>query len=92
MFVLFTTYYNLISRCREDGPRGGVGIFMKETLNYIIREDNNGVFFPHILETGFIEIVSKTERNVIVGVIYRPNMELHANIDIFSSKIEYKIA
>jgi hypothetical protein len=80
-------YHKLISRCREDGPRGGVGLFIKETLNYIIREDIS-VFIPHIFESVFIEIVNKSERNVIVGVIYRPNTEPHANMDIFSSNME----
>ncbi len=36
----------------------------------------------------FIEIVNKTEKNFIVGVIYRPNTEPHADMDIFSSNIE----
>jgi len=80
-------YHKLISRCREDGPRGGVGVFIKEKLNYIIREDIS-VFIPHIFESIFIEIVNKSERNIIVGVIYRPNTEPHANMDIFSSNIE----
>ena len=43
-------YHNLISCCRKDDPRGGVGIFMKETLNYIIREDIT-VFIPHIFDS-----------------------------------------
>jgi hypothetical protein len=51
-------YHKLISRCREDGPRGGVGLFIKETLNYIIREDIS-VFIPHIFESVFIEIGKK---------------------------------
>ena len=36
----------------------------------------------------FIEIVNKTERHFIVGVIYRPNTEPHADIEIFSSNLE----
>jgi len=62
-------------------------MFIKETLNYTIREDNS-VFILHIFESVFIEIVNKTERNVIVGVICRPNTEPHANIDILYSNIE----
>lgn len=80
-------YHDLISRCREDGPRGGVGLFIKDALNYKIREDIS-VFIPHIFESLFIEIVNKSERNVIVGVIYRPNTEPHADMDIFSSNME----
>ncbi len=62
--------------CHVNGPRGGVGVFIKETLNYIIRE-NISVFIPHIFESIFIEIVNESERNIIVGVIYRPNTEPH---------------
>ena len=39
MRISLPGYHKLISRLRDDGPRGGVGIFIKETLNYIIRED-----------------------------------------------------
>ena len=77
-------YHDLISRCREDGPRGGVGLFVKDKLNYTIRDDIS-VFIPHVFESVFIEIINKTERNLIVGVIYRPNTEPHADMDIFSS-------
>ena len=80
-------YHDLISRCREDGPRGGVGLFVKDKLNYTIRDDIS-VFIPHVFESVFIEIINKTERNLIVGVIYRPNTEPHADMDIFSSNIE----
>ena len=42
----------------------------------------------HIFESMFIEIVNKTERNFIVGVIYRSNTESHPDIEIFSSNLE----
>ncbi len=80
-------YHELIARSRDDGPRGGVGLFIKQTLNYKIREDIS-VFISHIFESLFIEIVNENERNMIVGVIYRPNTEPYADIDIFSSNME----
>ncbi len=80
-------YHELIARCRDDGPRGGVGLFMKDTLNYKIREDIS-VFIPHIFESVFVEIINTKERNLIVGVIYRPNTEPRADLDIFSSNME----
>ena len=43
-------YHNIILKCRDDGPRGGVGMFIKSTLNYKIREDIS-VFVPHICDT-----------------------------------------
>ena len=81
-------YHNLISRCRDEGSRGGVGLFIKSSINYNIREDIS-VFIPNICETLFIEIVNNNGRNVVVGVVYRPNTEPHADIDIFSSNMEH---
>ncbi len=80
-------YHALISLCRDDGPRGGVGLFMKNDLNYKIREDIS-VFIPHVFESLFVEIINTKERNMIVGVIYRPNTEPRADLDIFSSNME----
>ena len=79
-------YHDLITRTRDDGFRGGVGIFIKENLNYIIREDI-GVFIPHVFESIFIEIKNKNSKNILIGVIYRPNSQPKADIDIFSSTI-----
>ena len=79
-------YHKLISRCRWEGTRDGVGLFIKDTLNYTIREDIS-VFIPNVCETLFIEIINNG-RNVIVGVLYRPNSEPLADIDIFSNNLE----
>ena len=79
-------YHKLISRCREDGPRGGVGLFIREHINIIIREDIS-VFIPHVFESVFVEIVHQSARNEIVGVIYRPNTEPLADFDIFESNL-----
>ena len=75
-------YHRLISRFRREGTRGGVCLFIKDTLNYIIREDMS-VFIHNVCETLFIEIINNS-RNVIVGVLYRPL----ADIDIFSNKLD----
>ena len=84
MRISLPGYHKLISRLRDDGPRGGVGICIKENLNYIIREDIS-VFIPHVFESAFIEIQSpKKNRNTVLGVINRPNSESRADIDIFS--------
>ena len=32
-------FHKLITRCREDGKKGGIGMFFKENINYKIRED-----------------------------------------------------
>ena len=40
---------NLITRTREKRNRGGVGLFIKEDVNFNIRKDFS-VFIPHIFE------------------------------------------
>ena len=70
-------YHTIIGRNRDDGPRGGVGLFIKDNINFIIREDIS-VFIPHVIETIFIEIV---------GVIYRPNTEPIADLFIYTSNL-----
>ena len=42
-----TGYHSVVSRCREDWSRGGVGIFIKDNLVFKIRNDI-GVFISHI--------------------------------------------
>ena len=79
-------YHKLITRCRDDGARGGVGLFIKENINFKIREDIS-VFTPHIFESLFIEIISPTGKNTVIGVVYRPNTKPRADIDIFSSTL-----
>ena len=46
-----------ITRCRSDGPRGGVGLFIRDNIKYKIREDL-GFFIPHVIETIFVEIIN----------------------------------
>lgn len=62
--------YEFISQHRSDRQGGGVGLFIKNQVDYIKRRDLS--LFNDILESMFIEITSKTSKNVIVGVIYRP--------------------
>ena len=79
-------YHKLISRCRSLGNRGGVGIFIKDSLNYCIRQYIS-IFIPHICETVFIEIKNDNGRNTIVWCIGW-TLKPHADIDIFSSNLE----
>jgi hypothetical protein len=79
-------YHNLLSSCRDDSPRGGVGIFIKDHINYKIRDDIS-VFIPHVFESIFLEISNRSTKNEIVGIIYRPNTEPHADMDIFESTL-----
>ena len=62
-------YHKLITRCRQNGLRGGVGLFIKDTINYSIREDIS-VFIPHVFESIFIEVIHKDRKNYIFSIIY----------------------
>ena len=62
-------------------------MFIKNEINYKIRDDLS-VFIPHVFESLFIEIGSKSDhKRSIIGVIYRPNTAPKADIDIFSSTL-----
>ena len=77
-------YHDLITRCRTDGNRGGVGLFIKESVQYKIRE-NLSIFNEHVFESLFVEIESQTSKKYIIGVIYRPNTAPRGNVGMFSS-------
>ena len=72
----FIGYNNIISRYREDEPRGGVGFFIKDDLTSKQR-DGIEVFIPHIFESVFIKITN------------RANSRSHAVPDIFSRTMQY---
>jgi hypothetical protein len=58
---------------------GGVGIFISNNLNYKLRTDLN-IHEDGRVESLFIEIISTTGKNIIVGTIYRPpsgNFEMY---------------
>ena len=78
-------YQKLITRTRKSSNRGGVGFFIKENINFKIRE-NLSVFIPHVYESVFIEIISDSNiaSKQIIGVIYRPNVPRQADLDIFT--------
>ena len=65
--------YELIENHRQTRRGGGVGIYLKEDIPYLTRSD---IVLPDgIIESVFIEIdkhVYNKEKNVVIGVIYRP--------------------
>ena len=64
--------YELVCRNRQTGSRGGVAMYIRDDLNYIIRDDIS-VNIDGKFESIFIEAHSKTV-NCIFGEIYRvPN-------------------
>ena len=42
---------------------------------------------PHVIESLFFEIQINERKTIIVGVVYRPNTQPPANIDIFMHRI-----
>lgn len=74
------------SRPPPHDSRGGIGIYIRDNLSYNIC-DTLSVFIPNIIETLFIEIQNPqfSNKTEIVGVVYRPNTEPKADIDIFTS-------
>jgi hypothetical protein len=81
-------FHNILKRTRPDCKRGGIGLFVRNDLQFKIREDLS-VFIPHIFESLFIEIFTndKSNTNQIVGVIYRPNTQPRADMDIFTQTL-----
>ena len=65
--------YNAEHNCRPNRGGGGVSFYIKETIEYTVRDDF--CFQNNILETLFIEIDKDQfakKQNIIIGVIYRP--------------------
>ena len=86
-------YHNFEYKIRpdDDDGRGGVGIFVKENINFKVRHDLS-VFIPHVIETLFIELEYSNTKNIIVGNIYRPNTLPRADIDMFIENLNIVIS
>ena len=69
--------YNLIQANRVNKKGGGVGIYINNNYDYIIRSDLSNSTPEY--ESLFIELVSKNKKSIVLGCIYRaPNTELDA--------------
>ena len=75
--------FDFICSNRENRKGGGVGFFISNSLNYKLRTDLN-INEDGIIETLFIEIISTTAKNIIVGTIYRPPS---GNFEMFENKV-----
>lgn len=62
--------YKFIEKFRPIKPGGGVGIYIKNNIQYIMREDLSTT--EEFIETIFIEIPVEKSKNKIIGVTYRP--------------------
>ena len=64
--------YTSISRHRKHYRQGGVGIYIKNNINFVIRDDLS-IFIEKSFETLFLEVTS-SKGNIIIGEVYRvPN-------------------
>ena len=79
-------YHDIVSRNRKEGRKGGIGLFINETIKFKVRDDIS-VFIPHVFESIFVELETGLHSKEIVGVIYRPNTPPLADIDIFTENI-----
>ena len=79
-------YHPFEYKTRTDCIKGGVGLYIKDSLKYKPRDDLT-IFIPHVIETVFIEIDLGNHKNVITGIIYRPNTQPLADVDFFISRI-----
>jgi len=69
-------------RNNSNMSKGGVGIFVKNSLKYKHRPDLS-IFIEHVFESIFVEI-ELGNKSVIVGTVYRPNSYPRADIDVFN--------
>ena len=74
------------TRSDTDDGRGGIGLFINSKFTYVKRDDLS-VFIPHVIESVFFEMQINERKTIIVGVVYRPNTQPRADIDIFMQKI-----
>ena len=75
-------YHEVLCKNRNDSSRGGVALFVSERYDFKSRDDLS-VFIPHVFESLFVEIILPGRKNELIGVIYRPNTQPMADLDIF---------
>ena len=51
------------------------------------RRDDLLIFIPHVIETLFIEVKLNQTKSIILGVIYRPNSQPRADMEMFTTKL-----
>ena len=62
--------YHLVSQPRLNKPGGGVGIYILNDVEYILRKDLT--FNYDFIECIFVELIQKNNSNIIIGCVYRP--------------------
>ena len=79
--------YNLIQVNRANKKGGGVGIYVNNKYDYVIRSDlsNNTPEY----ESLYVELTSKNKKSVVLGCIYRaPNTDLDKFFEKLNNTLE----
>ena len=63
--------YNFVYKNRSAKTSGGVGLYVSDNQDFRIRT-HIYAYEDEVMDSLFIEISRPHERNVIVGIIYRP--------------------
>ena len=82
--------YTFISRHRKHYRQGGVGIYIKNNINFVIIDDLS-IFIEKSFETLFLEVTS-SKGNIIIGEVYRvPNSSCPdsiTNYELLTNKLQ----
>ena len=80
--------YNFVHNPRKDRTGGGVGLYLADNFDFKCRPDL--VFScTECAESLFMEINRPKEKNIIVGVVYRP---LNSNLQDFMNSLDSLLA
>ena len=77
-------YQDILSANRKNEHKGGVALFVKDSIQYKVRTDLS-VFIPNVFESLFIEFRFFFKQTFIVGAVYRPNTPPKADVEIFTN-------
>jgi len=73
---------------RNNVQGGGVGIFLKDSVQYSLLKDHS-VMFDKVYESLFVEVISSDNKKYLIGSIYRPgNHSSMSQSDQFDQFIE----
>ena len=82
--------FTFISRHRKHYRQGGVGIYIKNNINFVIRDDVS-IFIEKSVEILFLEVTS-SKGNIIIGELYRvPNYSCPdsiTNYELLTNKLQ----
>ena len=78
-------YQPLISSCRQKAQGGGVGFYIKDSINFNISKKS--IFVEKVFESQFIEIKPPSSKSFILGNVYRSN----ANHPTLSSREQFDL-